>query len=104
MYRLANRLRLTQEQIQLLQENDPNFETDAYDLYRELMDERTNLVSAFENPQSTNEELLKHINNLITTHSKIERRMARHVLLLRPYLTIEQQKWLIGLCRRFQDG
>jgi hypothetical protein len=41
---------------------------------------------------------------LISAHSQIERRIAKHVLVLRPYLTIEQQKWLIGLCRRSQSG
>ncbi len=104
MDRLANRLRLSQEQILLLQENDPNFETDAYNLYQELTNERMKLVSTFENTQSSDDELLQQINNLITTHSRIERRMAEHVLILRPFLTIEQQKWLIGLCRRSETN
>ncbi len=101
--RLANRLRLTSEQITVLQEKDPNFESESIDLYENLMAERQKLLSAFENPQSSDSELLQQIDSFISTHSRIERRIAEHVLLLRPYLTVEQQQWLIGLCRRFQD-
>ncbi len=98
--RLANRLRLTAEQVTLLQENDPNFESESMYLYEDLTAERQKLLSVFENPESSDDELLQQIDNLISTHSRIERRIAEHVLVLRPYLTIEQQKWLIGLCRR----
>lgn len=104
MERLANRLRLSQEQIRILQDNDPNFETDAYNLYRELTAEKEKLVSIFENPQSNDDEFLQQMDNLIITHSRIERRMAEHVFILRPYLSIEQQKWLIGLCRRSETN
>ena len=101
--RLANRLSLTSEQITVLQEKDPNFESESIDLYENLMAERQKLLSAFENPQSSDSELLQQLDSFISTHSRIERRIAEHVLLLRPYLTVEQQQWLIGLCRRFQD-
>ena len=102
--RLANRLRLTPEQVTLLQENDPNFESESMNLYEDLTAERQNLLLVFENPQSSDEELLQQIDSLISTHSRIERRIAEHVLILRPYLTVEQQKWLIGLCRRSENS
>ena len=104
MDRLTNRLRLTSEQVILLQENDPNFESESINLYNELMAERQKLLSVFENPQSSDEELLEQIDSLISTHSRIERRIAEHVLILRPYLTVEQQRWLIGLCRRSETS
>jgi hypothetical protein len=102
--RLANRLKLTFEQVMLLQENDPNFESESVSLYETLMEERDKLLSVFENPESSDDEMLNQIENLVSTHSRIERRIAEHVLILRPYLTVEQQKWLIGLCRRFDSG
>ena len=102
--RLANRLKLTSEQVTLLQENDPNFESESANLYETLMAERDKLLSVFENPESSDDELLNQIENLVSTHSRIERRIAEHVLILRPYLTVEQQKWLIGLCRRFDSN
>ena len=102
--RLANRLRLTSEQVMILQENDPNFEFESIDLSGALLAERQKLISLFENYESNDEELLRQIDEFISTHNQIERRIAEHVLVLRPYLTIEQQKWLIGLCRRFENG
>ena len=101
--RLARRLRLDQEQAKILQEKDPDFEANSMSLRNALMTERESLLSLFENPDSGDNELLQQIEKLISTHSSIERRIAEHVLLLRPYLTVEQQKWLIGLCRRSQD-
>jgi hypothetical protein len=65
-----------------------------------LLAERTKLLALFEDIQSTDEALLQQIDKLILVHSEIERRIVKHVLVLRPYLTVEQQKWLIGLCRR----
>jgi hypothetical protein len=69
-----------------------------------LVTEREKLLSMFENPNSGDGELLQQIEKFISTYSLIERRLAEHVLVLRPYLTAEQQKWLIGLCRRIQGG
>jgi len=97
--RLARRLGLTEEQVTLLQDKDPDFEANSVQLRNALMTERDKLLAMFENPDSGDDELLQQIDKFISTHSWIERRIAEHVLVLRPYLTIEQQKWLIGLCR-----
>jgi len=101
--RLARRLRLDEEQVSILRDKDFGFEADSMRLRDILMAERTTLLALFEDPKSTDEELLQQIDKLILAHSQIERRIAEHVLVLRPYLTVEQQKWLIGLCRRSQD-
>jgi hypothetical protein len=102
--RLARRLGLNQEQARLLVEKDPDFEADSINLRNALMTEREKLLSMFENPNSGDDELLQQIEKLILIYSSIERRIAEHVLVLRPYLTVEQQKWLIGLCRRLESG
>jgi hypothetical protein len=101
---LARRLRLDEGQISILRDKDSGFETDSIRLRDILLAERTKLLVLFEDPQSTDEELLQQIDKLILAHGQIERRIAEHVLVLRPYLTVEQQKWLIGLCRRSQDN
>jgi len=98
--RLARRLGLNQEQVNLLLQKDPDFEASSMNLRNALMTEREKLLSIFENPNSSDEELLLQIENFISTYSWIERRIVEHVLVLRPYLTVEQQKWLIGLSRR----
>jgi hypothetical protein len=97
---LAQYLRLTDEQIRIGQEQDPEFETDSASLRDALLGERAKLLAIFENPATTNDDLLEQLDKLILTHSQIERRVARHVLILRPHLTADQQKWLIGLCQR----
>ena len=101
--RLSNRLRLTPDQLTQIQEADPNFANESNVLYEELNNERQKLLLVLENPQSSDEEVLEQIDSLTTTHSRVERKIAEHVLVLRSYLTIEQQKWLIGLCRRSQE-
>jgi hypothetical protein len=99
---LAQDLRLTDTQIALAQRQDPNFQADAAQLRDALLAARAKLLAMFENPKTTNTELIAQIEKLISAHSQIERRIAKHVLVLRPYLTSDQQKWLIGLCRRVQ--
>ena len=101
--KLANCLRLNEGQVNLLQEKDSEFEKEATDLRNLLLGEREKLLSLFEDSDSDDDQLLQQIERLVTAQSRIERRIVRHVLVLRPYLTIEQQKWLIGLCRRNQD-
>lgn len=100
---LAQSLRLTDEQITVAQQKDPNFETDAAMLRDVLLAERAKLLTAFEDLRASNDELIAQIEKLISAHSQIERRIAQHVLVLRPYLTPDQQKWLIGLCGRTQS-
>lgn len=103
--RLANSLELTEKQVRLLYQEDADFETESAALRDTLLAERARLLSMFEDPESRDDQLLQQIERLITAHSAIEMRIVRHVLVLRPYLSGEQQKWLIGLCRRSQqDG
>jgi len=96
--RLAQRLNLTDEQIIIMQQQDPNFESDLIQLRDNLLAERAKLFRVFEDAQTDNEQLLEQIDKMISAHSRIERRIARHLLVLRQHLNAEQQKWLIGLC------
>jgi hypothetical protein len=102
--RLASLLQLDQEQVNLLNQEDADFETESIDLRNRLLAERAKLLTMFEDPGSGDDQLLQQIEKLIAAHSAIERRVVRHVLVLRPYLTGEQQKWLIGLCSRNQEN
>jgi len=97
--RLARRLNLTDEQIIITREQDPNFESDLAELRSTLLTERAKLVRMFEDAKTDNKQLLEQIDKMISTHSQIERRIARYLLVLRQHLNAEQQKWLIGLCK-----
>ena len=101
--RLAQRLNLTDEQILITQEQDPNFDSDLAEMRNTLLTERANLLRMFEDAQTHNEQLLEQIDKMISAHSRIERRIARHLLVLRQHLSAEQQKWLIGLCKYNQS-
>jgi len=101
--RLAQRLGLTDEQVSIIQEKDPDFEADLTQMRNTLLAERAELLNVFEDARTGNEELLNQIGKLVSAHSQIERRIARHLLVLRPHLNAEQQKWLIGLCRHSQE-
>jgi hypothetical protein len=96
--RLAQRLNLTDEQIIIMQRQDPNFESDLIQFRNTLLTERAKLLQVFEDAQIDNEQLLEQIDRMISAHSQIERRINRHLLVLRQHLNVEQQKWLIGLC------
>ena len=101
--RLASCLKLDERQVSLLSRQDADFETETAGLRNVLLAERAKLLSMFEDAGSGGDQLLGQIERLVAAHSAIERHIVRHVLVLRPYLTVEQQKWLIGLCRRSQD-
>ncbi len=98
--RLANSLELNERQVRLLNRENTDFATETAELRDNLLDERARLLSMFEDSDTSGDQLLRQIERLLAAHSAIERRVVRHVLVLRPYLTGEQQKWLIGLCRR----
>jgi len=100
--RLANQLKLDERQISLLHQEDADFEAETTGLRDVYLSERARLLSMFEDPKSEDDQLLRQIEELIAAHSGIERRVVKHVLVLRPYLTVEQQKWLIGLCLQNQ--
>ncbi len=95
---LVRRLKLSNEQIEQIKRLDPAFEADAARFGIALKNEQTRLVSMFENLRTADGDLLEQIRQLISVHNELERRVARHVLLLRPHLTAEQQGWLVGLC------
>lgn len=100
----ARKLKLSEEQIQAIGKKDRTFEVDSARLRTRLLAEQTKLLNMFEDIAITDKALLQQIDSLISAHNNLERRIAEHVLVLRSCLTVEQQKWLIGICRRLQDS
>lgn len=96
---LARKLGLTSRQLEMADKYDPDFQVDIEGFRSDLLQRRTNLLTAFENSQTSDADLLRKIDELITVNNRIEKRVAKYLLALRPYLGLEQQKKLVGLCR-----
>lgn len=94
----AGRLRLTQEQATWIGQQDPNFEAECTVLRDRLYESHANLLANLENAQSTEQELTTRVEALIEAHNALEKRVARHIVLLRPQLTPPQLDQLCGLC------
>ena len=98
---LPRRLGLTGRQLELAEKYDPDFQVDIEGLRSDLLQRRANLLAAFEDSETGDADLLKNIDELIKVSNRIEKRVMEHLLTLRPYLGIEQQKRLVGLCRGY---
>jgi hypothetical protein len=96
---LAGRLRLTQEQSTWIGQQDPNFETQCAALRDRLYAAHTDLAASLENAQSTEQELTAKVDALIDAHNALEKRVAQHIVLLRPQLSQRQLDQLCELCR-----
>ncbi|MBN2132298.1 MAG: hypothetical protein JW741_22545 [Sedimentisphaerales bacterium] len=103
---LGPRLGLSEEQIAWSQQRDPGFEEDCMRLKERLGEAHAALVGCFEHRPVGDAALLARIDDLVEAHNRLERRVARHVVLLRPCLSREQLERLSRFCRgrRGPDG
>ena len=62
--------------------------------------ERRILLASLEDTQVTEQELATKVETLVEAHKALEKRVAQHIVLLRPRLTQEQRDQLGGLCSR----
>lgn len=77
---------------------DAEFEADTLRLRNELAQARSGLTGRLETTRSTDAEILADVERVITAHDALERRVAQHLVKLRPHLTAAQQKRLFDLC------
>jgi len=96
--RLAHKLQLTEEQRAWIQEQDPNFVADCMLLKGRLSEVHAQLAASLENAELDAEELSQRIDGLVGAHGDLERRVAQHLVLLRPRLSAEQRGYLSELC------
>lgn len=94
---LCNFLRLSAEQRKLVRATDPDFADEAGRLKGIVQADRQALAVMLENPESTDEQIMAQIEKVIASHDALERHVARHMLAIRPILTPEQAKQLMGL-------
>jgi len=96
----AGSLELTPEQIDKAKELDPGFEEESQALQEQVRASLEQFAQRLESLETTAEEVRQHLNQFVAAHGQLERRNARHVVLIRSHLTPEQQKILVGLCAR----
>jgi len=95
---LARWLELSPERQQAVDRADPGFPAESSELLQTLADERTKLAALLEDVDTPDEPILEQVERVIETHDKLERRIARHVLAIRPHLTPAQQHELMSVC------
>lgn len=95
---VARWLGLTDEQAKAVERADPEFTTETDALRADLCEKREALASLLENPQSPKERILGQVEQVIAAQDKLTRRVAEHLVAIRPLLTPEQQKQLMGTC------
>jgi len=88
-------LRLTPEQAAQVSDIEAAFAKDRAPLEAALTSARERLATLLENAATTNEEILQQVEKVIAAHDALERRVAEHLVAMRPHLTAEQQKRLL---------
>jgi len=94
---LCNWLKLSEQQRTSVRATDPTFVDDAGRLRQEVEADRMALAALLETPGSTDRQIMDQIERAIVSHDALERRVAKHMLAIRPILTPEQAKQLMGL-------
>lgn len=95
---LVRRLGLTEAQMAWAQKQDPNFADECAALRDELRETHMEFAASFADAQVREEEFLQQIDRLIDAHGRLERRVAQHIVQLRPHLSPEQLDRLSGAC------
>ncbi|MGD8452715.1 MAG: periplasmic heavy metal sensor [Phycisphaerae bacterium] len=89
-------LELSPPQVDAVREIEATFAADRQPLEAKLDTERERLATLLENPATTDAEILQQVENVIAAHDALERRVAAHLVAMRPHLTAEQQKRLFN--------
>lgn len=94
-------LRLTPQQAADVGGTETAFAADRVMLEAKLGSERERLATLLEDPATSDDDILQQVENVIAAHNALERRVAAHLMAMRPHLTAAQQKRLFD---RFASG
>ena len=95
---LSGWLRLLPDQIKDVANVDPAFAEELPKLEAALEVERETLATLFENPDIDDDAITAQVERVIAAHDRVERRVARYLLAIRPHLTAEQREQLFDAC------
>ncbi len=94
-------LGLTPQQAADVRDIEATFAADRTPLEAKLATERERLATMLENPATSSDEILQQVEKVIAAHDGLERRVAAHLVAMRPHLTAAQHKRLFD---RFASG
>jgi hypothetical protein len=95
---LGSWLRMSPAQLKKIQSVDPAFAEESTKLERSLFEERQKLANLFDSEEATAEAIQQQVEKVIAADSALERRVASHLIALRPHLSSEQRGRLYGRC------
>jgi hypothetical protein len=97
---LAGWLGLSKEQTKQLEAVDSGFMEECSRMEDSLFAEREKLAELFDDPRAGEDAILKQVDRVIAANGALERRVAAHLVALRPYLTSEQRARLYTRCAK----
>lgn len=97
---LVGWLNLSLEQTKQLSGIDSAFTEESRPLEDALFAEREKLAALFESAEATNESIQQQVDKVIAAGNALERRVAAHLLALRPYLNDDQRARLYQRCAK----
>ena len=94
---LSRNVEFTPEQIQVIQQLDPGFEAKSTEFATTASKEHEQLALLLETSSASDDVILQQLEKLLEARAQLERLISQHVLLIRPHLSPEQQKIIVGL-------
>ena len=94
---LSRNIEFTPEQLQAIQQLDPGFEAKSTEFATTASKEHEQLASLLNTPSANDKVILQQLEKLLEARAQLERLTSQHVLLIRPLLSPEQQKIIVGL-------
>jgi hypothetical protein len=91
------KLRLTEEQVAWIRQQDPDFDSQVATLRSRLSQVHADLAASLDTARIDGEAFLSQVDNLIDAYGDLELRVAQHLILLRPQLSQEQRDHLSSL-------
>lgn len=91
-------LNLDDEQVQKVRAADPEFRPDMVATFKSMHEARNRLVEVLQNEDSTDEQILTRLDEVLALNARMERRIVDHLLRIRPHLDPDQSRRLMRLC------
>lgn len=95
---VARWLGLSQEQTRAVEAADPTFAAETDALRADLCGQREKLAGLLEDTATPKQQILDQVELVIAAQEKLTRRVAEHLVTIRPLLTPQQQRQLMGMC------